>query len=203
MVGPPGSGKETQARMLANQYGMVHISVKQILRAEIQRSPEVGKVISECIEKGEPFPDNIVNHHIEKRLKQSDCKVNGWVLDGFPNTKQQINLLKAMRIKPTSVFIFEQPEDECVRRLGNKRMDPTSGELFNLEVNPPGEDAVSSRLIELQEDAEDVVRRRFEHWKPCAQLVEESFRSCVQTVQSERTVEEMNELVADAIANPL
>jgi len=67
----------------------------------------VGKVIVECIENGDLFPDNIVNRHIEKRLKQSDCKVNGWIIDGFPNSKAQVNLLKAMRIKPTYCFVFD------------------------------------------------------------------------------------------------
>ena len=65
-------------------------------------------------------PDHIVNGLVEKRLQQTDCRVNGWVLDGFPKTKAQINLLKAIRANPTVVFVLEQPEDESTRRLANK-----------------------------------------------------------------------------------
>ena len=57
------------------------------MKNEIQKNPEVGKVIKESFENGELVPDNIVNYHVEKRLKQSDCKVNGWVIEGFPYTR--------------------------------------------------------------------------------------------------------------------
>lgn len=66
---------------------MVHVSTTKLLKNEIEKNPEVGKIISSCIDKGEMVPDNIVNNLIEQRLKQSDCKVNGYVMEGFPYTK--------------------------------------------------------------------------------------------------------------------
>jgi adenylate kinase len=113
--------------LIAQQFGLVHVSAKKILKNEIQKNPEIGKIISKAFDEGTDIPDEIINPLMEKRLKQSDCRVNGWVMEGFPYTKAQVNLLKAMRIKPSMVFLFEGTEDESSRRLGNRRVDPTTG----------------------------------------------------------------------------
>lgn len=119
---------------------MVNICVKDLLKHEIHNNPENGKIISHCFDTGEAVPDHIVNPLVEHRLKQSDCRVNGWILDGFPETDGQINMMKAMRIKPQMVFLLENIEDESIRRLGNRRMDPNTGVVYNLEINPPAEE---------------------------------------------------------------
>lgn len=80
--------------------------------------------------------------------------MNGWILDGFPQTEAQVNLLKSMRLKPSLVCIFEQQFDESVRRLSNRRLDPLTGELFNTEVNPPKSDSQAARLIQNKEDVD-------------------------------------------------
>jgi adenylate kinase len=95
-----------------------------LLKAETQRNPGIAIKVKESLEKGEPIPDEIVLRLVDARLRQSDCRVNGWVLDGFPENDTQINLLRAMRIKPSLVVIFEQPVEESIRRLMNKRVDP-------------------------------------------------------------------------------
>lgn len=203
VLGPPGSGRETQSELIAQQFGLVHISARQLLKAEIQKNPQTGKIISACFDEGKDIPDEIINPLIEKRLKQSDCRVNGWVMEGFPYSKAQVNLLKAVRVKPSIVFIFEATEDESARRLGNRRVDPTTGAIYNLEVNPPSDEATSSRLIEMVQDSDEVVRKAYNNMKEKLIMLEEAYRPVVQNVQSERTIEEMNEHLADAITNPL
>jgi adenylate kinase len=203
VLGPPGSGRDTQATLLAQQFGLVHISARQLLKKEISNNPQVGKFISGCFDKGDDVPDEIINPLIEKRLKQSDCRVNGWVLEGFPYSKAQVNLLKSMRVKPSVVFLFEATEDESVRRLGNRRVDPTTGDVYNLEVNPPSDEATSSRLIELVQDSDEVVRKAYGANREKLVMLEEAYRAIIQNVQSERTIEEMNEHLADAVTNPL
>jgi len=125
------------------------------------------------------------------------------VLEGFPYSKPQINQLKALRIKPSVVFVFEQAEDESVRRLNNKRMDPQTGDIFNLEVNPPSDEATANRLIEMTEDKEEVVRKRYHNWKATFSMIEDNFKQCLQVVPSERTIEEMTDVLADIITNPV
>ena len=203
ILGPPGSGRDTQSALIAQQFGLVHISAKQILKGEIQKNPEIGKVISKCFDEGTDVPDEIINPLIEKRLKQSDCRVNGWVMEGFPYSKAQINLLKAVRVKPSVVFLFEGTEDESARRLGNNRVDPTTGAIYNLEVNPPSDEATSSRLVEMIQDSDEIVRKAYLANRDKLVMLEEAYRPVIQNVQSERTIEEMNEHLADAITNPL
>jgi len=157
----------------------VHISARQILKGEIQKNPEIGKIISKCLDEGEDVPDEIINPLIEKRLRQSDCRVNGWVMEGFPYSKAQINLLKAVRVKPSVVFLFEGTEDESARRLGNRRVDPTTGIVYNLEVNPPSDEATSSRLIEMVGDSDEVVRKAYLANREKLVMLEEAYRSVI------------------------
>ena len=108
-----------------------------------------------------------------------------------------------MRVKPSVVFLFEGTEDESARRLGNRRVDPTTGGVFNLEVNPPSDEATSSRLIEMACDSDEVVRKAYLANRDKLIMLEEAYRPVIQNVQSERTIEEMNEHLSDAITNPL
>ena len=87
LVGPPGSGRSSQAKILAEMFGLVNISTRQLLKSEIKRNKQAGQTIAECIARGELIPDGLVNSVIEQRIKQSDCRVNGWILEGFPQTE--------------------------------------------------------------------------------------------------------------------
>lgn len=84
LLGPPGSGRSTQAEVISKRYGLVHICTRTLLKSEIARNPAAGKNISHCLDNGLLVPDQIVLPLVEQRLKQSDCRVNGWILDGFP-----------------------------------------------------------------------------------------------------------------------
>lgn len=136
-------------------------------------------------------------------MKQSDCRVNGWVLDGFPQTEAQINLLKSLKIRPSLVCLFEQPEEESVRRLSNRRVDPSTGAFYNLEINPPRDEATAGRLIEMVEDREQVVKQRFAVWNNQVSNIEEAFKNMLLNVQGDKPVEQITELIHDAIQNPI
>ena len=107
LIGPPGSGRSTQAQQIADAFGLVNVSPANILRAEAERNPPIKIKLQEAASKGESIPDEIILCLVDERLRQSDCRVNGWVLDGFPETESQVNLLKSMRINPTLVCKFE------------------------------------------------------------------------------------------------
>ena len=93
IVGPPGSGCETQSKAISEYFGLVRVSVKDLLKGEIQRNPQNGRIIANCIDNGLAVPDEIINKLVGDRIQSSDCRVNGWVLEGFPKTKNQLNLL--------------------------------------------------------------------------------------------------------------
>jgi len=84
LLGPPGSGRSTQAHIIGKRFGLVCIQTGTLLREEVKKSPTLALIISKCIHEGKMVPDEIVIPLIEKRLKESDCKVNGWVMEGFP-----------------------------------------------------------------------------------------------------------------------
>lgn len=102
-----------------------------------------------------------------------------------------------MGIKPSQVFIAEQNEDESVRRLSNRRVDPQTGIEYNLEVNPPSDEPTSNRMIELAQDLEAPTRKKYESWRNQKVLIEENFRSCIKEVQADRTIEELREVLVD------
>lgn len=107
LIGPPGSGRSTQAQMIADAFGLVCVSPQKILKAEAERNPPIKIKLQEAAENGRPVPDEIILRLVDDRIRQSDCRVNGWILDGFPETESQVNLLKSMRINPNLVCMFE------------------------------------------------------------------------------------------------
>ena len=84
LLGPPGSGRSMQSGILAETFGIVHVSPEELLKAEAEKNPGVKLKIRGSVESGESIPDEIMLRLIDSRLRQSDCRVNGWVLDGFP-----------------------------------------------------------------------------------------------------------------------
>ena len=87
IVGPPGSGKTTQAKITAERFGLVCVSPMQLLKEEGERCPPVKRQVQDAIDAGEPIPEEILFRVIDARLRKSDCRAYGWVLDGFPETQ--------------------------------------------------------------------------------------------------------------------
>ncbi len=100
----------------------------------------------------------------------SDCKVNGWILDGFPKTEGQINLLKQLKLTPTHVIIMEIDDEDAFSRLVCRKIDPVTGKnkilfkigfIYNTEEYLPEDDEILERLMGLDEDKHEVVKRRY------------------------------------------
>lgn len=108
-----------------------------------------------------------------------------------------------MRVKPSLVVLFEQSQDESIRRLGNRRLDPRTGELYNTEVDVPKSDAVNNCLVKRQEDAEGNVRKRYHAWNQNISLLEEAFKQCLLATASDKTVEAVSEQILEAVENPV
>jgi adenylate kinase len=193
ILGPPGSGRSTQSKILADTFGMVNVSPIELLKAESERTPGIKLKVRESLEKGEPIPDEIILRLVDARLRQSDCRVNGWVLDGFPENEAQVNLLRAMRIKPSLVVIFEQPVEESVRRLMNKRIDPVTGNTYNTEVNPPKSEILNSRLVQQKEDSEANVRKRYVAWNSNISNLEEAYKNVLLSCPSDKMIESVTD----------
>ena len=149
------------------------------------------------------MPDEILLRLVDDRIRQSDCRLNGWILDGFPETEAQVNLLKSMRINPNLVCMFEQSVDESINKLQARRIDPMTGEYFNMEVNQPKFESQNLRLQRLPGDAEDLVRKRFQTWTDNITMLEETYKNCLLSVSAERLIDQVFDNIRDSVENPI
>lgn len=161
ILGPPGSGRTTTAETLCKRYGLVLVSPMNLLNEESKRIPAIKIKVQEALDAGRDIPDEILLRAIDKRLKQSDCRLNGWVLDGFPQNEAQVYLLSSMGIKPSLICILEQSAEDSVSRLKDRSMDPATGQFYSSIQAEKLSDAVKKRLVKQKSDCEAAVLSRF------------------------------------------
>lgn len=200
ILGPPGSGRSTQAKHVAKKYGIVHISIVDLLKEEMNRRTARGKIIAEWIGKGEMVASTIVIAIVEKRLKESDWYVNGWVMDGFPKTVEQVSLLTQMKIIPTKVVILEWRQEVCIERLSLKRIDPVSGLYYNLADQVPEDQDVYDRLIEIEGNDTETVKKRWFQWDEFVGKIEEIFSNWLLNIKTDsKSTLEISHIITDSI----
>lgn len=165
LIGPPGAGKGTQAAFIKERFAIPQISTGDMLRAAVKAGTPLGLKAKSVMESGALVSDDIILGLMEERLAQPDCK-NGFLLDGFPRTIPQAEALKKTGIPIDYVLEISVPDDEIVRRISGRRVDPVSGRTYHIVYNPPkveGKDDVTGNpLIQRDDDKEDVVRHRLE-----------------------------------------
>jgi adenylate kinase len=168
LFGPPGSGKGTQAVLLAGALKMPHISTGDIFRKNVKDGTELGKQVKQIMDSGQLVPDELVNKIVADRLGDSDC-ASGFILDGYPRTAVQAEMLDCyLRTKgiPKVVVNLVVDYNVIIERITARRSCPACGAVYNLVSNPPKSDNVCDRdgtsLIQREDDKEDVMRKRFE-----------------------------------------
>jgi adenylate kinase len=163
LMGPPGSGKSTQAALLAERLKIPHVTASALLVASAQGDSPDGHMIKETMARGALVPDEIVSRLLITRLKEPDC-ATGFVLDGFPRTVPQSTGLAQAGIRIDVIVELILEEAELLRRLTGRRIHEPSGRTYHLIFNPPKnderDDATGEPLIQREDDREDVVRRR-------------------------------------------
>ncbi len=139
MLGAPGAGKGTQAKMIASKYSVPHISTGDIFRANIKNGTELGAKAKEYMDKGLLVPDELVVDLVIDRFKEDDCK-NGYVLDGFPRTIPQAealdNALTAIGENVDYAINVEVPDENIVRRMSGRRACVGCGATYHTQYNP-------------------------------------------------------------------
>ncbi len=176
-LGPPGAGKGTQAKRLAQELKLKHISTGDILREAVKEGTPLGKKAKEYMDRGELVPDELIIALIEEVVPDS----GGVILDGFPRTLEQAKALDAMFEKKglsiDKVILFDAPDDAIVERLSGRRSCPSCGAVYHVKFNPPKEnelcDTCGTKLVQREDDREEVVRKRLEVYrKQTAPLIE-------------------------------
>jgi len=169
LTGPPGAGKGTQARRVADHYALPQIATGDILREAIQAGTPLGRQARETMARGELVSDEVMIGIVADRLVLDDCE-RGFVLDGFPRTLNQARaldvLLTERQRRLRLVVALRVSPDVVVVRNGLRRSCPSCGATFHLTSRPParqGEcDQCAGQLVQREDDREDVIRRRLE-----------------------------------------
>lgn len=166
-LGPPGAGKGTQAKRVAAQYGVPHLSTGDMLREHVARGSELGRKAKPIMESGALVPDDIVLGMVEERISRPDCE-GGFIFDGFPRTLAQAEALNRILgqqdFGEPAVIYFRVADDVLIRRLTGRRTCKAGGEIYNIYDNPPkieGRcDNDGGELIQRPDDRPEVIRER-------------------------------------------
>ena len=169
LFGPPGSGKGTQGKMIAEEIGIPHIATGDIMRQAISDGTELGLKVKEFVGKGLLVPDEIVIQIIEERLKKDDTK-NGFILDGFPRTIPQAvaldELFQKINTQNYKVIWLDVPDEEIVKRISGRRTCKNCQAVYNIYFNPPKVDGIcdvcGGELFIREDDKEEKVKKRLE-----------------------------------------
>lgn len=167
MLGAPGAGKGTQAKMIADKYGVPHISTGDIFRANIKNGTELGMEAKKYMDQGLLVPDELTVRILLDRVAQDDCK-NGYVLDGFPRTIPQAEVLDSELTKLGDHIDYainvDVPDENIVKRMSGRRACLTCGATYHIEhVSPKKEgicDVCGSELVLRDDDKPETVKNR-------------------------------------------
>jgi adenylate kinase len=164
LLGPPASGKGTQAKRLCERYGVPQISTGDMLRAAKAAGTELGRAAEEYMTAGKLVPDEVVIGLVDERLDQDDAQ-KGFILDGFPRTVPQAEALGRLLEKRSSplrcALQIDVPRDLLMERATLRRTDIRTGQIYHLKYNPPPPDA---ELEHRADDREETVRKRLDEY---------------------------------------
>ena len=169
LLGAPGAGKGTQAKILIEKYGMPQISTGDLLRAAVAAGSALGKEAKSYMDKGELVPDSVVLGMVEERLQQDDCK-KGYILDGFPRNTAQAEaldkILASLNMSLTAALSVDVPFEDLMKRLTGRRTCKGCGQMYNIYFKAPAKEGVcdkcSGELFQRDDDKEATIKKRLE-----------------------------------------
>ena len=200
MLGAPGAGKGTQAKKIADRYGIPHISTGDIFRANIKEGTELGRKAKSYMDAGNLVPDSLTLELVMDRIHQPDCK-NGYVFDGFPRTIPQAEALeKALKEDGQSIDFaidIEVPDEHIVTRMGGRRACTGCGATYHTVFAPPKTEGVCDRcggeLTIRDDDKPETVQKRLGVYHQQTQPLIDFYqdKGCLVQVDGTKDVEEV------------
>jgi adenylate kinase len=208
LLGPPGSGKGTQAKRLVEVLGTPHVSSGDLFRHHLSEGTELGKRAQSYMEKGELVPDDVTVDMVIERISRPDCE-QGVILDGFPRTLTQAQALdEELERRGQSITIaplIQVSDEEVMRRLTARRVCEDCGAVYNVVFNPPEEEGIcdvcGADLYQREDDNPETVRHRlYTYYKETSPLIGYYFaRDLLAEIDGEQTVEEVQQDLREAI----
>jgi len=183
LLGAPGAGKGTQADEIARRSGLPHISTGELLRAAIRDGSPLGRRVAAIVERGELVPDALIGEVMEERLSRKDAE-RGSVLDGFPRTVAQADLLDRILARRGQtldrVILIEVGEPEIIERIAGRRSCGRCGAVYHVRYNPPKVEGICDRcgseLRQRPDDAEAVIAERLRAYRELTAPLVERYR---------------------------
>lgn len=203
LMGPLGSGKGTQAKLLAKEFDLEFVSMGDILRSAAKKDKELDNLINK---KGKLVSSKKTVEILENYLKEKNLNDNV-VLDGFPRTiDQYVEFKKWLSRNKKSIkltIVLEIGENESVRRISGRRMDPKTGKIYNLVTSPkPGDEIDADSLVQRDDDKEEAIKKRLSWYEESVlPLVEELKKDgvAVKKVDGERSIEEIQKNIVELV----
>lgn len=169
LLGPPGAGKGTQAKLLVERLGVPQISTGDMLRTAVKAGTPLGREAKAYMDRGALVPDGVIIGLVRERLQSADC-IRGYILDGFPRTVAQAEALEKtlldLRLSLDHVLCLEVPPEDLVVRIAGRRTCRVCGAMFHVRFSPAKRDGVcdacGGETYQRDDDREDTVRRRLE-----------------------------------------
>ncbi len=163
LIGSPGAGKGTQAKVLSKHFDIAHISTGDLLRDEINLKTELGLKIIDIMNAGQLVSDEIVGQLISNRIKKDDCK-NGFILDGYPRNVTQAEGLPSIVGEIDRVVLITVADELIIERMVGRRGCPKCGQMYHIKNNPPKQEGICNEcktaLEQRKDDNEETVKNR-------------------------------------------
>ena len=169
MLGAPGAGKGTQAAMIAEKYGIPHISTGDIFRMNIRENTELGRKAKVYMDRGDLVPDELTTNLVSDRIRKPDCE-KGFILDGFPRTINQAECLekelKELGLGIDHAIDVDVPDEAIVARMSGRRFCPACNAIYHMVSHRPKKDGICDRcgaqLVFRDDDAPETVQKRLD-----------------------------------------
>lgn len=210
LLGPPGAGKGTQARLLTAKFDVAHVSAGDLLRQAVADGSELGQTAKSIMAQGALVPDGVVIGIIEERLRKSDC-AGGYILDGFPRTLRQAEalsqVLRLLQAPLDWVISVEVAEDDLVRRLAGRRVCRACGSMFHVDTKPPKQNGVCDNcggsLFQRDDDKEDTIRHRLRVYREQTEplIAYYSKIGLLRRIDGRGTIEEIAERIRQVLGD--
>lgn len=210
LLGPPGAGKGTQAKLISEKYSIPHISTGDIFRKNISEKTPLGVKAKSYMDKGQLVPDELTIDLVKDRLQQDDCK-NGFLLDGFPRTVAQAEALDEFLHEDSqsinSSLLIDVPQEYILERMTGRRVCNSCGASYHVKFNPSkveGKcDVCGSELIQRKDDSEETVRERLDVYSKQTQPLIQYYsdKEVLSTIDGTREIKEVFENISDILGS--
>jgi adenylate kinase len=208
LLGPPGAGKGTQAKLLCSKYTIPQISTGDILRSAVREQTVMGLKAKEFMDAGSLVPDSVVVGIVEERLQKSDCK-NGFILDGFPRTIAQADALKqtlrSLHKQIDHVISISVDSDELLIRITGRRTCAKCGKGYHVSFEPPRVanvcDVCGAVLYQRDDDKEETIRKRLQVYDQQTEPLIDYYdkESLLRTVTGTGSIDDIQDGIIDIL----